>query len=75
MTVTAAVLFAGLWAFKNKNTVLSQRMMRLRVLAQAATVVAMTGGALSLGGGEHTHASSRPKPKPFNAADFDGKET
>ena len=53
--VTAAVLFAGLAAFRDGNYVTSQRMMRLRVLAQSATIgtmVATSGVAMhDLGGG------------------------
>ena len=53
--VTAAVLFAGLAAFRDGNFATSQRMMRLRVLAQSATIgtmVATSGVALhDLGGG------------------------
>ena len=53
--VTAAVLFAGLAAFRDGNYVTSQRMMRLRVLAQSATIgtmVATSGvAAHGLGGG------------------------
>ena len=53
--VTAAVLCAGLAAFRDGNFATSQRMMRLRVLAQSATIgtmVATSGVALhDLGGG------------------------
>ena len=53
--VTAAVLFAGLAAFRDGNFATSQRMMRLRVLAQSATIgtmVATSGVAMhDLGGG------------------------
>ena len=53
--VTAAVLFAGLAAFRDGKNATSQRMMRLRVLAQSATIgtmVATSGVALhDLGGG------------------------
>ena len=53
--VTAAVLFAGLAAFRDGKNATSQRMMRLRVLAQSATIgtmVATSGVAMhDLGGG------------------------
>lgn len=46
---TAAVLFAGIAAFKSGNTKLSQHMMRARVLAQGGTVAIMLA---SVGGAE-----------------------
>ena len=47
---TAGVLVAGLVAFKNGNSNLSQHLMRARVLAQGATVALMVaGGATVLG--------------------------
>mmetsp|Transcript_18157 Transcript_18157/g.35667 ORF Transcript_18157/g.35667 Transcript_18157/m.35667 type:complete len:96 (+) Transcript_18157:136-423(+) len=43
--VTAGVLIGGVVSFKNGNKVLSQRMMRARVLAQGATLGALAYGA------------------------------
>jgi hypothetical protein len=63
--VTAAVLFAGLAAFRDGNFATSQRMMRLRVLAQSATIgtmVATSGVALhDLGGGGGFFATKKTK--------------
>ena len=63
--VTAAVLFAGLAAFRDGNYVTSQRMMRLRVLAQSATIgtmVATSGVAMhDLGGGGGFFATKKTK--------------
>ncbi|KAF0852333.1 mitochondrial CIV assembly protein Rcf1 [Andalucia godoyi] len=38
---TVGVLVAGLWSFKSNNIANSQRMMRMRVLLQGATITAM----------------------------------
>lgn len=40
---------AGLYAFKTNNVKLSQKMMRMRVIAQGATVVVMAGSAMYSG--------------------------
>lgn len=45
---TGAVLLAGLFAFKSGNVLLSQRLMRARVVAQGATLGLL---AASVGGG------------------------
>eukprot|EP00177_Eucheuma_denticulatum_P006407 GFKZ01011691.1.p1 GENE.GFKZ01011691.1~~GFKZ01011691.1.p1 ORF type:complete len:119 (+),score=16.63 GFKZ01011691.1:179-535(+) len=45
---TGAVLLAGLFAFKSGNALLSQRLMRARVVAQGATLGVL---AASVGGG------------------------
>eukprot|EP00793_Prasinoderma_coloniale_P005455 PRCOL_00004863-RA len=47
--VTTAVLCTGLYAFKTNNVKLSQKMMRMRVIAQGATVVVMAGSAMYSG--------------------------
>ena len=63
--VTAAVLCAGLAAFRDGNFATSQRMMRLRVLAQSATIgtmVATSGVAMhDLGGGGGFFATKKTK--------------
>ena len=63
--VTAVVLFAGLAAFRDGNFATSQRMMRLRVLAQSSTIgtmVATSGVALhDLGGGGGFFATKKTK--------------
>lgn len=43
--MTAGVLCVGLVAFKRGNTGMSQRMMRARVMLQAATVAVMVGSS------------------------------
>jgi len=42
--LTAGALSVGLWSFKSGKAGTSQRMMRLRVLAQGFTVAALIGG-------------------------------
>lgn len=44
MTATVAVLGRGMWAMYSGNQVISQRMMRYRVLAQGVTLLAVTYG-------------------------------
>ena len=44
MVATVAALSTGLVAFKNGNTAMSQTMMRLRVLAQGSTIIALLAG-------------------------------
>ena len=46
--VTIGVLVNGLFAMKNNNTAKSQRMMRYRVVAQGATVLALVAGTMIL---------------------------
>ena len=43
--MTAGVLCVGLVAFKRGNTGMSQRMMKARVMLQAATVAVMVGSS------------------------------
>mmetsp|Transcript_15472 Transcript_15472/g.27489 ORF Transcript_15472/g.27489 Transcript_15472/m.27489 type:complete len:97 (+) Transcript_15472:183-473(+) len=43
--VTAGVLMGGIVSFKRGNPVLSQKMMRARVVAQTATIAALAYGA------------------------------
>mmetsp|Transcript_5290 Transcript_5290/g.15181 ORF Transcript_5290/g.15181 Transcript_5290/m.15181 type:complete len:92 (-) Transcript_5290:413-688(-) len=43
--ITVGVLAAGLIAFKQGNSALSQKMMRYRVMAQAGTVALMVGSS------------------------------
>ena len=42
--ITVGILANGMFAMKNKNAAKSQRMMRYRVAAQGATVLALMGG-------------------------------
>ena len=44
LVATVAALSTGLVAFKNGNAAMSQTMMRLRVLAQGSTIIALLGG-------------------------------
>mmetsp|Transcript_30856 Transcript_30856/g.37399 ORF Transcript_30856/g.37399 Transcript_30856/m.37399 type:complete len:93 (+) Transcript_30856:145-423(+) len=61
---TAGVLAAGLVAFRNGNTDLSQKMMRTRVLFQGATVAVMVGTSGSLLIDNSNEAAPAPKPAP-----------
>lgn len=56
---TAGVLVAGLVAFKQGNTNLSQNLMRTRVLFQGATVALMVG---TVAAGTYTGRVPNPKP-------------
>jgi len=53
--VTAAILGAGLFAYKSGNKSMSQTMMRARVVAQGVTVALMMGtsGMMVLGDGKN----------------------
>lgn len=58
--VTAGILLAGLFAFKNGSQIWSQRLMRMRVLAQGATLVVLAGAAgAGAGGGGGTKTMDR----------------
>lgn len=55
---TVTVLGIGVYAVGRGNTLLSQRMMRYRVAAQGATVLALVLGSLY-----HTTKSNRPSDR------------
>ncbi len=59
--VTAAILGAGLFAYKSGNKNMSQTMMRARVVAQGVTVAIMMGtsGMMLAGGDNVTQTADR----------------
>lgn len=46
---TAGALSCGLWSFRTGRKVLSQNMMRLRIVAQGFTITALVLGVMSTG--------------------------
>lgn len=48
---TACVLSYGIYSFSKGRSQMSQKMMRLRIVAQGATIVALVGGVM-MGAGQ-----------------------
>jgi len=46
LAATVVILVNGIWQMRKGDPVKSQRMMRLRVLAQGVTVLALVGGVM-----------------------------